>query len=84
MLKEISGGGGGSLANLAVTPEQRKRNLEKGAVTRRKNRDKRWAEIWERYQREGMEGMPYAEAAKKLEMTAYTLRRIVKWAKNRG
>lgn len=69
----------GSLANLAVTPEQRKANLEKAARTRRENRDKKWAEIYERYRKEWLFQTTFERAAATLGISSHTIRRIARW-----
>lgn len=73
-----------SLANLAVTPEQRKANLVKGAVTRRKNRDEKWREIYLSYVRQGLDKTTFERAAGVLGISSHTIRRIVRWAQEQN
>lgn len=86
MLKETNGGGGGgrpagSIANLAVTPEQRRKNLQKAGATRRRNRDSKWREIYERYISQGLANTSFDRASAVLGISSHTIRRIVQWAK---
>lgn len=74
----------GSLANLAVTPEQRAANLVKAGKTRRKHRDEKWKEIYRKYVSQGMYNTTFEKAAGFLGISSHTVRRIVRWGKKEG